>query len=163
MGDRREIEDRDDVLVYTSPPLETAIEITGPVSAELHIASSATDTDFTMVLCDVFADGRVNKIQDGILRTGFRTQGHTPQPMEPGQIVTLNIDLWATSYLITEGHRIRVEISSSEFNRYDRNPNTGAPFGRSATTTRAEQTVYHSAPYPSHIVLPVVERQEISG
>jgi uncharacterized protein len=155
MGDRREIEARDDVLVYTGPLLETDIELTGPVTAELHITSSATDTDFTVVLADVFPDGRVNKIQDGIMRTGFRDPDHAPQPMEPGQVYTLKVDLWATSYLVAKGHQLRVEISSSDFNRYDRNPNTGAPFGHSPTTVTAEQTVHHDATYPSHIVLPV--------
>jgi len=156
MGDRRDIEARDDVLVYTSIPLETAIEITGPISAELHIASSATDTDFTVVFCDVFPDGRVNKIQDGIIRTGFRDPGQAPQPIIPGQVYALRIDLWATSYHVPRAHRLRVEISSSDFNRYDRNPNTGAPFGHSATTIKAEQTVHHSALHLSHIVLPIV-------
>ncbi|MFT7461528.1 MAG: putative CocE/NonD family hydrolase [Planctomycetota bacterium] len=155
MGDRREIEARDDVLVYTSSTLEADMELTGPVTATLHISSSATDTDFTVVLCDVFPDGRVNKIQDGILRTGFREIDLAPQLMEPGKIYALDIDLWATSYLVGRGHQLRVEISSSDFNRYDRNPNTGAPFGHSATTMIAEQTVYRSAANPSHIILPV--------
>ena len=158
MGDRRDIEAREDVLVYTGAAFETAVELTGPITAELHIASSVTDTDFTVVLCDVFPDGRVNKIQDGILRTGFRDPDRAPQPIEPGRIYALGIDLWATSYLVAKGHRLRVEISSSDFNRYDRNPNTGAPFGHSATTIKAEQTIYHSAHHPSHIVLPVMRQ-----
>jgi hypothetical protein len=130
------------------------------VTALLHASSSATDTDFTVVLADVFPDGRVNMIQDGILRTGFRDPEHAPQPIEPGRIYDVEIDLWATSYLVGAGHRLRVEISSSDFNRYDRNPNTGAPFGHSATTVAAEQTVHHSARHPSHIVLPVIRREE---
>lgn len=158
MGDRSDVEARDDVLVYTSAPLEADMELTGPVTAELHTASSATDTDFTVVLCDVFPDGRVNKIQDGILRTGFRDPEKAPQPIEPDQIYALGIDLWATSYRVAEGHRLRVEISSSDFNRYDRNPNTGTPFGRSPNTIKAEQTVHHDAQHPSHILLPVMPR-----
>jgi putative CocE/NonD family hydrolase len=156
MGDRRDIQARDDVLVYTSQPLEAPMELTGPITAKLHAASSATDTDFTVVLGDVFPDGRVNMIQDGILRTGFRDPDKVPQPIEPGRVYALDIDLWATSYLVGAGHRLCVEISSSDFNRYDRNPNTGAPFGHSATTIAAEQTVHHSAVHPSHIVLPVI-------
>ena len=155
MGDRREIEAREDVLNYTSSRFEVDTELTGPITATLHISSSAVDTDFTVVLADVFPDGRVNKIQDGIMRTGFRDPDHIPQPMEPGQVYTLNIDLWASSYLVTKGHQLRVEISSSDFNRYDRNPNTGEPFGHSATIVTAEQTVHHRAAYPSHIVLPI--------
>ena len=156
MGDRPEIEQRHDVLVYTSEPLKEPLELTGPITAELHAASSATDTDFTVVLADVFPDGRVNMIQDGILRTGFRDPDRAPQPIEPGRIYAFGIDLWATSYLVGEGHRLRVEISSSDFNRYDRNPNTGAPFGHSPDTIKAEQTVFHDAIHPSHIVLPVI-------
>ncbi|MBT4888090.1 MAG: CocE/NonD family hydrolase [Rhodospirillales bacterium] len=158
MGDRRDIEARDDVLVYTSTVFDTAVELTGPVTAKLHVASSVTDTDFTVVLCDVFPDGRVNKIQDGVLRTSYRDPDQVPQLMEPGQIYTLDIDMWATSYRIAEGHSIRVEISSSDFNRYDRNPNTGAPFGHSPTTIKAEQAVHHSETHPSHIVLPMIKR-----
>jgi putative CocE/NonD family hydrolase len=160
MGDRGDIEARNDVLVYTSTPFEVAVELTGPITAELHIASSVTDTDFTVVLCDVFPDGRVNKIQDGILRTGFRDPDQAPQPIEPGRVYALGIDLWATSYLVAGAHRLRVEISSSDFNRYDRNLNSGDPFGHGTTPIKAEQTVYHSSLYPSHIVLPMVRRQE---
>jgi len=158
MGDRREIEKRHDVLVYTSAPLDEPLEITGPITAELHAATSATDTDFTVVLADVFPDRRVNMIQDGILRTGFRHPERAPEPIEPGHIHALAIDLWATSYLVGKGHRLRVEISSSDFNRYDRNPNTGAPFGHSPTTQKAEQTVFHDAIHPSHVMLPVIRR-----
>ena len=158
MGDRRAIEARDDVLVYTSAPLEEPMELTGPVTATLHAASSVTDTDFAVVLCDVFPDGRVNMIQDGILRTGFRDLDKAPQPIEPGEVYALPIDLWATSYRLGEGHRLRVEVSSSDFNRYDRNPNTGGTYGHSATTIKAEQTIHHDAARPSHIVLPVIHR-----
>lgn len=158
MGDRRSIEVRDDVLVYTSAPLDEPMELTGPVTATLHAASSATDTDFTVVLADVFPDGSVNMIQDGILRTGFRDPDKAPQPIEPGEVYALPIDLWATSYRLAAGHRLRVEVSSSDFNRYDRNPNTGDTYGHSATTIKAEQTIHHDAARPSHIVLPVMRR-----
>ncbi|MEM7122174.1 MAG: CocE/NonD family hydrolase [Pseudomonadota bacterium] len=158
MGDRRPIEARDDVLVYTSAPLDEPMELTGPVTATLHAASSATDTDFTVVLCDVFPDGSVNMIQDGILRTGFRDPDKAPQPIDPSEDYALPIDLWATSYQLGKGHRLRVEISSSDFNRYDRNPNTGGTYGHSATTIKAEQTIHHDGARPSHIVLPVIHR-----
>ena len=162
MGDRSDIEARDDVLVYTSVPFDAAMELTGPITAQIHAASSATDTDFTVVLADVFPDGRVNMIQDGILRTGFRDMEKAPQPLDPGKVYALDIDLWATSYLLDQGHRLRVEISSSDFNRYDRNPNTGAVFGNSPNTIKAMQTVHHSTTYPSHIVLPVIRSTSYS-
>ena len=89
------------------------------------------------------------------LSTGFRDPGTAPQPIEPGRVYAFDIDLWATSYRVDKGHRLRVEISSSDFNRYDRNPNTGAVFGSSPTTIKATQTVHHSTTCPSFIVLPV--------
>ena len=156
MGDRRAIEMRPDVLVYTSAPLGKPMKLTGPIKAVIHAASSATDTDFTVVLADVLPDGRSNLIQDGIIRTGFRDPGNAPQPIEANRVYAYEIDLWATSYLMIEGHRLRVEISSSDFNRYDRNPNTGLRFGDSPTTVNATQTVHHNPSHPSHIVLPVI-------
>ena len=117
-GDRLEIEMRPDVLVYTSAPLATKMQLTGPIEALIHAASSETDTDFTVVLADVFPDGRVNLIQDGIIRTGFRNPNNAPQPIDPNRVYAFEIDLWATSYLLKAGHRLRIEISSSDFNRY---------------------------------------------
>jgi len=124
----------------------------------LNAASSTIDTDFTVVLADVFLDGRANLIQDGIVRATFREPENAPQAIESGKVYAYTIDLWATSYLVKEGHRLRVEISSSDFNRYDRNPYTGLPFGNSPKTVKATQTVHHSPTHPSHIVLPVVPK-----
>ena len=145
MGDRQSIEKRADVPTFTTAPLTAAVEITGPVKANLWVTSSAPVTDFVVALCDVFPDGRVNLIQDGILRTtevpAFRAD--TP--------VKLEIDLWSTAYRVEAGHRLRVEVTSSDFNRYDRNPNTAAPFGREASPVVAQQHVLHDATRPSAI------------
>ncbi len=158
MGDRRPVEQRPDVLVYTSAVLESDVEITGPVKARLFVASSAVDTDFTATLVDVFADGTANPIQDGILRMSYRESDTHPTLMEPGRVYDIEVDLWATSYVVKRGHRLRVEVSSSDFDRYDRNPNTGEPFGTAARGVPATQTVFHSAQRPSHVMLPIIPR-----
>jgi hypothetical protein len=155
MGDRAPIEARPDVLVYTGRPLEKDIEITGPIGARLHLASSALDTDVMLALCDVFPDGRVNLIQDGVLRASHRSRDRYPLPLVPGEATALGIDLWSTSYRVPAGHRLRLEVTSSDFNRYDRNPNTGAAYGREAHPVVARQTVYHDPLRPSHVALPI--------
>jgi putative CocE/NonD family hydrolase len=156
--DQREIERRDDVLVYTTAPLAAPIETTGPIVAHVWAASSATDTDFTVKLVDVFPDGTARMLTDGILRARYRAGKTAPQLLTPGRAEALTIDVGATSNVFAAGHRIRIEISSSNFPRFDRNPNTGAPFGESAELRRAEQTVFHDRQRASHIVLPVVPR-----
>ena len=153
MGDRAVIEQRADVLSYTGPVQEAPLELTGPITARLQIASTAVGTDFTVALCDVFPDGRVNLVQDGVLRTPFRAPG--APPLTPGEVYALDIDLWSTSYVVAAGHRLRVEVTSSDFNRYDRNPNTGATFGREARPVVARQTVYSDARWPSYIEVSV--------
>jgi len=156
MGDRRAIEARADVLVYTSATLEADLEVTGPVMARLHAASTAPDTDFTVALVDVFPDGHAHLVQDGILRARFRDSIEHPTPIEPGRVYAFTVDLWSTSHVFKAGHRVRVEVSSSCFNRYDRNPNTGEPFGRAARPVKATQTIHRGPARPSHIVLPVM-------
>ena len=156
--DQRDVEQRDDVLVFTTEPLETDTEVTGPITVTLYAASSATDTDFTAKLVDVYPDGRAYNLQDGIIRARYRASSRTPTLIEPGTIYEYTIDLWATSNLFKQGHRIRVDISSSNFPRFDRNPNTGNPFGMDAELQPATQTIYHDGQYPSHITLPVIPR-----
>jgi putative CocE/NonD family hydrolase len=156
--DQATIEQREDVLVYTSAPLEKALEVTGPVKAILHAASSARDTDFTAKLVDVHPNGKAYNLCDGILRARFRASRTTTQLLEPGQICPFEIDLWVTSNLFLPGHCIRVEISSSNFPRFDRNPNTGLEFGRDAELIPARQTIYHDRDHPSHILLPLIPR-----
>jgi putative CocE/NonD family hydrolase len=156
LGDRREIEERADVVSYTTAPLEANCELTGPIKAVLHAASSAVDTDFTVTLVDVFEDGTANQIQDGIIRTSHRSDPYRPSPIMPGEIYAYSIDLAATSYLVKAGHRIRVDVSSSCFDRYDRNTNTGDRFGYATGTKVAEQAIHHSREHPSHILLPLL-------
>ena len=134
------------------------MEITGPISVILYAASSARDTDFTAALVDVFPDGYAHLIQEGIVRARYRESDREPTPIEPGRIYQYVIDLWATSYVVRRGHRIRVEISSSNFDRWDRNPNTGHEIGMGAEVVKAEQTIYHDTEHPSCITLPIVPR-----
>ncbi len=160
MGDRREVERRRDVLVYTSEPFGGGLELSGPLGARLFFASSARDTDVTVALVDVARDGSANLIQDGILRCRYRHGIDRAELMEPGEVYELSVDLWATSYALGPGHRLRVEVSSSNFNRYDRNLNTGEAFGRGASPVVARQTVYHDRDRPSCVDLHV-RRAEI--
>jgi len=154
--DQRPIEGRQDVLVYTSDFLAQDLEVTGPVKVLLHASSDAPDTDFVAKLVDVYPDGRSFNVAEGILRARYRESLSRPQPLEPGKIYELTIDLVGTSNAFQRGHRIRVHITSSHFPQFDRNPNTGEPFGTSANIRVANQAVYHSAAHPSHIILPVI-------
>ena len=158
VADQRPVETRPDVLVYTSEPLERDLEITGPIKVYLYAASSAVDTDFTAKLVVVRPDGYAQNLQDGIIRARYRTSAREPAFITPGQVYEYAIDLWATSYLCKAGQRLRVEISSSNFPRFDRNPNTGAPLGVDARLETARQTIHHTAAHPSHILLPVIPR-----
>ena len=158
VADQGAVEDRKDVLVYTSDAIERDFEITGPIKVHLFASSSAVDTDFTAKLVDVRPDGYAHNIQDGIIRGRYRRSMTEPSLMEPERVYEFVIDLWATSHLFKRGHRIRVDISSSNFPRFDRNPNTGAPIGRDAEMAIARQTVLHREDHPSHIVLPIIPR-----
>jgi putative CocE/NonD family hydrolase len=153
--DQRSIEARPDVLTYSTPPLERDVEVTGPVSVQLWACSSAPDTDFVARLVDVYPDGRAYNLTDGIIRARYR-DGVLGSLLQPGQPYPFPIDLWATSNVFKAGHRIRVQITSSNFPRWDRNPNTGHPFGRDAELRPADQTILHDREHPSHIVLPIV-------
>jgi putative CocE/NonD family hydrolase len=154
--DQTRAENRNDVLVFTSDKLEADLEVTGPVKAILYAASSASDTDWTAKLVDVHPDGRPINLCDGIMRARYRQSLRNPTLIQPGKIYRYEIDLWVTSNVFLAGHKIRVEISSSNFPRFDRNPNTGADFGKSAEIIKATQTIYHDMEHPSHILLPVI-------
>lgn len=156
--DQRPIESREDVLVYSSPPLEQPLEVTGPVTVTLYASSSATDTDFTAKLVDVAPCGYARNLTDGIIRARFRNSMSTPELIEPGEVLKYEIDIWSTSNMFLPGHQIRVEVSSSNFPRFDRNPNTGELPGRSEVMVSALQNIHHNQEYPSHITLPVVQR-----
>ncbi len=154
--DQRALEKREDVLVYTTDALDRAIEVTGPVHIRLWASSSAVDTDFTGKLVDVHPDGYARNLCDGIARARFRESLETPSLLEPGRTYEFDIDLVATSNLFRQGHKIRVEISSSNFPRFDRNTNTGHWESSWEAARRAQQTVHHEAETPSHIILPIV-------
>jgi putative CocE/NonD family hydrolase len=156
--DQRDIEMREDVLVYSTPPLERDIEVTGPITVTLWAATSATDTDFTAKLVDVCADGCARNLTEGIIRARYRESTSAPSPVEPGEVYRYTIDLWATSNVFKQGHQIRVEVSSSNFPRFDRNTNTGNTIAEDAGFQPAMQTILHNAQYPSHITLSIVPR-----
>ena len=154
--DRSEIESRPDVLTYTSETLTRDVEVTGPVSATIYASSTALDTDLTAALVDVYPDGRAIILCEGICRARFRRGTDRPQLIEPGRTFEFHIDMWDTSNLFKAGHRIRIEVSSSNFPRYDRNLNTGGRVGYESEWRVAEQTVYHDEVRPSRLNLPVV-------
>ena len=153
---------RPDVVVFQTPPLEADVEVTGPVEVRLWVSSSAVDTDFTAKLVDVYPPsgdyplGYALNICDGIIRASYRDSWRRAEPLAPGQVYQLAITLYPTSNLFARGHRIRLDISSSNFPRFDVNPNTGAPPGQRRGFVVAENAVYHDAEHPSHLVLPVI-------
>ena len=158
--DQRELEQRADVLCYTSAVLERDLEVTGPVRLVLYVCSSALDTDFTGKLVDVHPDGTALVLTDGILRARYRESLSSPQLMTPGEVYRLEIDLVATSNVFAAGHRLRLEVSSSNFPRFDRNTNSGGVIATEteADFVRATNTVWHDELRASHLVLPVIAR-----
>ncbi len=156
---------RPDVLVFQTPPLRRGLEVTGSVEVILYVASSATDTDFTAKLVDVYPpnrdhpDGTAFNITDGIARARYRNGSTRPALLVPGEVVRIRIKLPPTATYFAPGHRLRLDISSSNWPRFDTNPNTGEPMGRHRRVTIADNTVYHDPEYPSHVVLPVIPRE----
>ena len=156
--DQRPIEARQDVLVYTTAPLAADVEVTGPVEAKLFASSSAPDTDFTAHLVDVYPDGKAMIMCEGVLRARYRDSIERPALMEPDTVYEFRVEMGVTSNVFKRGHAIRLDISSSNFPRIDRNPNTGHPFGQDAELQVAEQAVHHTTRYPSRLVLPLIPR-----
>jgi putative CocE/NonD family hydrolase len=154
--DQRAVEAREDVLIYSAPSFGQDTEVTGPVTLELYAKSSAVDTDFTAKLVDVWPDGLAQNLTEGIIRVRYRDSNEKAQFMNPGQIYKLYIDLWSTSNVFRKGHALRLEISSSNFPRFDRNLNTGEPAGAGQSYVSATNTIYHDAERPSALVLPLV-------
>jgi uncharacterized protein len=154
--DQAQIEDRADVLVYSTPPLEEDTEVTGPVEVVLYAKSTAPDTDFTAKLVDVHPDGKAYNISNGIIRASSREGLGTRTPIEPGEVYEYRLALQPTSNLFKRGHRIRLEISSSNFPHYDRNLNTGEEPGFGSEMRTARQTILHDAEHPSRLILPIV-------
>lgn len=156
--DQRAVEARPDVLLYTSDPLPQDLAVAGRVTVELWAASTAPDTDFVARLCDVGPDGRSLNLTDGIIRARHRCMrtGEAPSPIEPGKPYRYEIDLWSTCHVFQAGHRVRVQVTSSNFPRWDRNLNTGEPPGSATRMQVARQTVFHDRDRPSRLVLPVL-------
>lgn len=155
--DQRPIEARPDVLVYTSDALAVDTEITGPIVLKLYAASSAPDTDFVAKLTDVYPDGRSMNLTEGVIRARFREDvWGMPKLMRPGEIYLFTIDMQVTSNVFKAGHRIRVDLTSSNFPLWDRNLNTGNDPAADTDMQVAHQTIYHDADHPSHLVLPVI-------
>jgi len=153
---RLAIQHRDDVLIYVTPELEHDVEVTGRILVTLFAATDARDTDFTAILNDLSPDGYARILADGIVRGRYRKSFKKQELLTPGTIYEYTIDLMSISHVFQKGHRIQVEISSSNFPNYDRNPNTGHALGEDAELRKAKQTIYHDRRYPSHILLPVI-------
>jgi putative CocE/NonD family hydrolase len=156
--DQRPVEERQDVLVYSTPTLADDLEVTGPVRVELFAKSSAVDTDFLAKLVDVGPDGFAQNLTEGIVRARYRTSQEKAEFMKPGEVYKFNIDLWATSNVFRKGHRLRLEVSSSNFPRFDRNLNTGEDQSHSQKPISAVNTILHDAEHPSALILPVVSK-----
>jgi putative CocE/NonD family hydrolase len=154
--DQRPVEARNDVLVYSTPMLSGDLEITGPITLELFASSSAVDTDFTAKLVDVWPDGFAQNLTEGIIRARYRESQEKPTFLNPGQTYKFTVDLWSTSNLFRKGHRLRLEISSSNFPRFDRNLNTGGDSSSARNPVPATNSIYHDAEHPSALILPAV-------
>ncbi len=154
--DQRPAESRDDVLVYSTAPFANDVEVTGPVSVQLYAKSTAVDTDFTGKLIDVWPNGFAQNLTEGILRARYRASQSIPELLNPGQVYNLTLDLWSTSNVFRQGHRLRLEVSSSNFPRFDRNMNTGEKASAATRWMSATNTVLHDADHQSALILPVV-------
>ncbi|SHL38653.1 CocE/NonD family hydrolase [Streptomyces yunnanensis] len=154
--DQQQSEQRPDIAVYTSEPLARDTEVTGPITVKLYAASSAPDTDWTAKLVDVHPDGTAVNLNSGIVRASYRQSSTEPTPIVPGKVYAYTIKVWPTSNLFRKGHRIRLDISSSDYPQYDPNPNTGSWLGQSTARRTAHQTVLHDPAHPSKVTLPVI-------
>lgn len=156
--DYSSIERRDDVLIYSTGKLESDVEVTGPITAEIYAATDREDTDFMVKLLDVHPNGYVQRLTDGMVRGRFRNGMEAPELLKPGEIYKFDIDCWNTSHVFKKGHQIRIEVSSSAFPKYDRQLNTGDILGVTSDMVTASQTIYHDKSHPSNIILPVIPR-----
>ncbi len=154
--DQRPAEARSDVLVYTTPAFAKDTEVTGPVSLDLYVSSSAVDTDFTGMLVDVWPNGFAQNLTSGILRLRYRNSQEKPELANPGETYHIAVDLWSTSNVFLAGHKLRLEVSSSNFPRFDRNLNTGEEQARATRMIKATNVIYHDKAHPSALVVPVV-------
>jgi len=154
--DQRPVENREDVLVYTTPAFKQDTEVTGPITLEIYVSSSAVDTDFTGKVVDVSPQGFARNLTEGILRARYRSSMEKAELMNPGEVYKLTLNLWSTSNVFLAGHKLRLEVSSSNFPRFDRNLNTGEDQGHSTRMAKATNAVYHDAKHPSALIVPVI-------
>jgi putative CocE/NonD family hydrolase len=160
------LECRPDILVFQTPFLKEDIEVTGPIVVNLWISSSAVDTDFTAKLIDVcppnqdYPDGFHMNLTDSIMRVRYRNSWEKSELMKPGEIYQISFPLYPTGNLFKRGHRIRLDISSSNFPRFDVNSNTGEPLGKERRKIMAANTIHHDPEHPSHVLLPIVPAQD---
>jgi predicted acyl esterase len=153
--DQTTVESRKDVLLFTSDVLQSPLEITGRITGRLYVSSDCPDTDFTVKLCDVYPDGKSILVTDGIRRASLRNSYEKREPLVPGDVYPIEVDLWSTSLVFNKGHRIRVAVSSSNSPRFEPNPNTGEPHYEAGKSKVATNTLHLSEKHPSHILLPV--------
>jgi putative CocE/NonD family hydrolase len=159
--DQQPVEARDDVLVFTSAPVELPLSLAGPVTGTLYVATDGPDTDFVARLVDVYPDGRAMTLTDGVTRLRYRDGLAIPAgPVEAGQVYAISVDLWATAVTFMPGHRLRLDVTSSNFPRWERNPNTGDDPSLATTWRVARQSLLHDAEHPSCVVLPVLPEIE---
>ena len=154
--DQRPVEARNDVLVYSTAPFSRDIEVTGQIALDLYAKSSAVDTDFTAKLVDVWPNGFAQNLTEGIVRARYRDSQEVPELLNPGQIYKFTIDLWSTSNVFRQGHRLRLEISSSNFPRFNRNRNTGESPQFESPGVTATNSILHDHAHPSALLIPVV-------
>ena len=158
--DQRKMEERPDILVFSTEPLKEGIEVSGPIEVTLYVSSDAKDTDFTVKLIDVYPDGHAYNLDETIQRLRYRNGYNQPQVwMEPGKVYKVTLQPMTTSNYFDAGHRIRLEVSSSNFPRFDRNMNTGGKNYDESRGAVAHNAVHHSRQYPSEIKITVVKQQ----
>jgi putative CocE/NonD family hydrolase len=157
--DQRRMESRNDILVYTSEPFKDGVELSGPITPTLYVSSDAKDTDFTVKVLDVYPDGRAFNLDESIQRMRYRDGYDKPQVwMEKGKVYKVSLQPLNTSNYFAPGHRLRIEVSSSNFPRFDRNLNTGGNNYDEAKGVVAHNSVHHSAEYPSQVTVTVVRK-----
>jgi putative CocE/NonD family hydrolase len=154
--DQKRVEERPDVLVFTSAPLTAPLEVTGRIRARVWISADVPDTDLIARFCDVYPDGKSYNLCEGAIRARFREGRSREKFMEAGRIYPIDVDLWSTSVIFNTGHRMRLQVSSSSAPGYDPNPNTGAPFRSNQENRKANIKVYVDSDHPSQLILPVV-------
>lgn len=154
--DQRPLDTRTDVLRFTTEAFTKETEFTGPITARIYASTTATDTDFMVKLVVIRPDGMSFNLVDGVIRARYREGYESPKLIEPGKVLAYDLDMWATSYAMQPGEKLRIDFTSSNFPRLNRNPNTGATFGETTELQSATQSIFLDSEYPSHIVLPLI-------